>query len=501
MRRTSRQPKRRTSRNPIPPPPRDPDRQQLLAWAQRTYAPGTPVLLGDQEWIVGFPPPRTFEAVTVPEGTRGEVVQVKTIKEDDGWVSVWISVRLHDARSYAAGNVDPWVLKDMDELWAELDRQKTSVVSKRLYRNDYTLGRIQPLADNWPTPSPAKRLDRSQRRTSYKMRNNPAPPPPVSWMDLPAWIKRTYADGTSVMLKMPVSAVSSYGTVDLPAGTKGRVVYVGDNVDDELGHRHYRMDDVTMTVAPYPSYTIPGDAWFAVRWSEAHDVLEPIDDHWGSTKPLKRLHLPTSQKRRYKGTVGHDPQPNARRTSASREVQDLIDAALAAGWRAEPTSGNHMMLYPPDRTKPPVLVGLSKSQDPRAWRNLKALFRKSGLAVNSANDSDSLAEEFARTINMTASEISRWHQDPRSKLASLPHIRRELPLLAEMKKTPASRWTPRMWDKAMRAVNFVKRHEAQMKAQGKRFGSGRMHVTPKRVIALMNWGRKTPGASLSKTIG
>jgi hypothetical protein len=107
-----------------------------------------------------------------------------------------------------------------------------------------------------------------------------------------------------------------------------------------------------------------------------------------------------------------------------------------------------------------------------------------------------LHSEFDRVINMTARQIRAWHRDPLSKTASLAHIRAELPLLARMKETPASRWTPAMWDKALRAINFVKRHEAQMKVQGQRYGTGRYHYTPKRVVALLNWGRIPPGVKL-----
>lgn len=104
--------------------------------------------------------------------------------------------------------------------------------------------------------------------------------------------------------------------------------------------------------------------------------------------------------------------------------------------------------------------------------------------------------EFERVINMSARQIRAWHKDPLSPTASLPHIRAELPLLARMKETPVSRWTPAMWDKARRAINFVKRHEAQMKVQGTRYGTGRHHYTPKRVVALLNWGRIPPGVKL-----
>jgi hypothetical protein len=112
---------------------------------------------------------------------------------------------------------------------------------------------------------------------------------------------------------------------------------------------------------------------------------------------------------------------------------------------------------------------------------------------------DTLFSEFRRTVTMTPSQIRKWHASPLSRLASLSHIRAELPLLATMKETPERAWTARMWNKAMRTVAFVKRHEAQMRHQGKRFGTGRLHVTDKRVIALLNWGRATPGVALAKS--
>jgi hypothetical protein len=111
-----------------------------------------------------------------------------------------------------------------------------------------------------------------------------------------------------------------------------------------------------------------------------------------------------------------------------------------------------------------------------------------------------LAREFNRTVNMTAAQIRKWHKSPLSKLASLPHIRAELPLLADAKETKPSRWTPKMRNKARRAVAFVKRHEAQMRAQGRRYRTGRLHVTDKRVVALLNWGRLTPGVALARRL-
>lgn len=99
---------------------------------------------------------------------------------------------------------------------------------------------------------------------------------------------------------------------------------------------------------------------------------------------------------------------------------------------------------------------------------------------------------------MTPAQIRAWHASPLSKLASFANTRAELPLLAKMKETPMEAWTPRMWSKAVRALSFVKRHEAQMRVQGKRYGTGRMHVTEKRVVALLNWGRMTPGVSAAR---
>ena len=104
-----------------------------------------------------------------------------------------------------------------------------------------------------------------------------------------------------------------------------------------------------------------------------------------------------------------------------------------------------------------------------------------------------VAREFKRLVNMTPAQIRKWHLDPRSKEASLARIRAELPLLARTKGSPPTRWTPKMWDKARRTVAFIKRHEAQMAVQGKRYGTGRLHLTQKRVIALLNWGRIAPG--------
>lgn len=103
------------------------------------------------------------------------------------------------------------------------------------------------------------------------------------------------------------------------------------------------------------------------------------------------------------------------------------------------------------------------------------------ISRNRASESE-VAADFRRLVNMSASEIRTWARDPRRHDASFPQTLRELPLLAKMKETPVSRWTDAMWRKARRAVSFIKRHEAQM-----------TYPTYRRLIALRNWGRKTPG--------
>ena len=74
--------------------------------------------------------------------------------------------------------------------------------------------------------------------------------------------------------------------------------------------------------------------------------------------------------------------------------------------------------------------------------------------------------------------------------------RRELSLLARMRGSSQKNWTPSMWKKARRTVSFIKRHEAQMKQQGTKYGTGKYHYTRKRVIALLNWGRIPPGVQV-----
>lgn len=135
------------------------------------------------------------------------------------------------------------------------------------------------------------------------------------------------------------------------------------------------------------------------------------------------------------------------------------------------------------------MVARKRTSRRRTSRYRGALRRRSrrrSRRVTSNRASDQQVErEFKKLVNLTPAQIRKWHKDPRSKEASLPHIRAELPLLARTKATPPSRWTPTMRSKARRAVAFIKRHEAQLKNQDR--------YTRKRIIALLNWGRRAPG--------
>jgi hypothetical protein len=70
-------------------------------------------------------------------------------------------------------------------------------------------------------------------------------------------------------------------------------------------------------------------------------------------------------------------------------------------------------------------------------------------------------------------------------------------MLARMRETSYKRWSAAEWDKAARTVAFIRRHEAQMRAQADRYGSPHdLHYTRRRVIALLNWGRLPPGVEV-----
>lgn len=271
-------------RNPIPAPPVGQTSQFILPWAMRTFSPGTPVALDEHEWYVGRPLPNTVERVYVPSGTRGEVVDVGRFYPPDAAAETWITIRIHDARPYAAGNLDRVDLGILDELWKELERQKTDLISKPLYAHDYTWGRIKPLVDNWSAPAPMKRqqLPSSQKRTSYKLRPNKIPHPlHRGHAGFREWVDRTYEAGTPARVKLPSPGwyADNGERTMIPSG---HVVEVIEN-----GH----------------GGTVTVEGWSQVPWDgrsrrfravfhpeEAYVRLEPLADNWGAEIPSRWSH-------------------------------------------------------------------------------------------------------------------------------------------------------------------------------------------------------------------
>jgi hypothetical protein len=281
----------RMKRNPAPPTPPYGTRH-WEDWWRRTFTPGTPVAITNDD---GSPGPRA-EVVRVDKDSQGRLI---------------LYAKMIDFR---------------DENGFPI---KTSLVGKVLdfVLDDDAHEHFIPLVDNWAISSkPVQRysLPASQRRSSYKTRPNrlkpnTIPPPPSSWTHLPSWIKRTFADGTSVKLLHPVEGYSprAHNLVVVPAGTKGRVAYVGDDVD-EYGHKTHDMFDPEISITLYPSYASYDDVLVHVPWAEAHYVLEPLDDNWAAVQQTaaqsvkKRYQLPASQRR-----SSYKSRPN-RRTSRRR---------------------------------------------------------------------------------------------------------------------------------------------------------------------------------------
>ena len=106
--------------------------------------------------------------------------------------------------------------------------------------------------------------------------------------------------------------------------------------------------------------------------------------------------------------------------------------------------------------------------------------RRAPLRANRVMRDDETAREFDRVVNMTARQLRDWMRQPESRLASYETTHRELALLAKMRETPKSRWTPAMWLKARRTVAFVRRHLAQLRSD--------RGPSIKRRVALANWG-------------
>jgi hypothetical protein len=62
------------------------------------------------------------------------------------------------------------------------------------------------------------------------------------------------------------------------------------------------------------------------------------------------------------------------------ENRDFIRAARDQGWNSK-RSGSHMTFYPKDKSFPPIVIGLNKS-DWRANKNKEAHLRRAGLKLD-----------------------------------------------------------------------------------------------------------------------
>jgi predicted RNA binding protein YcfA (HicA-like mRNA interferase family) len=63
-----------------------------------------------------------------------------------------------------------------------------------------------------------------------------------------------------------------------------------------------------------------------------------------------------------------------------KDMKRLRKTAEQQGWRVEDTRGGHVKFLPPD-TAQPAVVAAGTPSDHRAWRNLLASLRRSGLDI------------------------------------------------------------------------------------------------------------------------
>lgn len=206
---------------------------QMLAWAQRTYAPGTPVKFqgGGVPWWPGARS-SSFDRgrVLVPDETRGTVVAVVGNDHDR---AVWVQVNVVDARSYAyaaaapPGEKSSWMEEDIRDLWKVLDEQQTTVVSYILGLN--ALQVLVPMVDNWAAVQAPRGASRYSLPSSQKRRFRPNPDSRNSLegheVDLLA--SRMFPYGTVVRtrkdLKFAFRHNRRWVRIVLPAGTIGTV--------------------------------------------------------------------------------------------------------------------------------------------------------------------------------------------------------------------------------------------------------------------------------------
>jgi len=342
-------------------------------------------------WAAPLDPYETNESlarreVTVPDGTRGEVVGV--IHDDRLRHPIQIVVTVQDARGYSyyaarpAGVSARWQIAEIDDLWKILDSYGTNTVQRPIAPS--MLQWLIPLQDNWASQQPVYR----GRQWKGRYTPNPIPPAPVpqSWHQAGAsyetWATRTFAPGTHVKwiawanVSVPLGSHGAAATAAVPPEARGVVVAWHP---DNMGRPAYlaiRLQDPTAYM-PYGrerqalEYILHGPIASRQHIVREHIMsldkrLVALDDNWASPRPRWAR-----------------PRPNtsgSRRLTQSPELRTLIAAAEAQGWRVEKTPGNHVRFMSPDVRVPPIVTGSTPS-DVRATRNLRSLLRRHGLDV------------------------------------------------------------------------------------------------------------------------
>ena len=62
-----------------------------------------------------------------------------------------------------------------------------------------------------------------------------------------------------------------------------------------------------------------------------------------------------------------------------KEYREVIEYQIrVCGWRYDKSGKGHPVLYPPDRSHPPVRVATTPSRSPRAFKNWVAEIRRKG---------------------------------------------------------------------------------------------------------------------------
>ena len=115
------------------------------------------------------------------------------------------------------------------------------------------------------------------------------------------------------------------------------------------------------------------------------------------------------------------------------------------------------------------------------------IIQEGALEINAANNDDRIAEVYTKyheTVNMSYSELSKWSENPCSRVASLSRapIQRNLRLLSKKRAD----WTMADVRSANRTISFVSRMKGVQGGQPTKTPDGKT-CESKRVISLKNW--------------